>query len=434
MSFAFQRLRTGSLLMPCARLFRMTLGLGVAAALFAVPVQAHQDAAGETTASLEDQAQALSEQGLIDEAGALYVHILELRENTHGAEGEATMMAALNLARFYREQGRRSQALPLFERARNGLTSILGADHETSQNVSRELDRLTDELWAIETGNAVVVSATGPSEPRYQPGTRLEQTDTILLVQGDVIRIFDRRGNRHFAGPGRFDVARRRVTTRAYGVARTGSARPPPPGQSGIPVYPVWPPESPTWQFSLEPIIGSRTGMSLGDAGNRLQRAFGQAGYLEHSYYAVPGGFAIVTRIEQMDDDGDRLEGSERYELPGTRARDSLSSLLYSLFVNAPPGYYRYIVVVVSVRPFATRNRLLDDEEALRRLRSGANSLSSIYSRVPFSDDYNVDALIYEFRWDGADGEVRMLEPGRVSPQNHLTRTGLARAIRRNFP
>ncbi len=444
MTIAFQRERTDFLLIPCARLFQILLGLGFVTPIFAFPVQAQQISATiETSATLEDQAQALFVLGLVDQAEALYVHILEQRENTLGSEDEATLMAVLNLARFYREVDRRNEALPLFQRAERGLISILGTEHDTSRSVSFELDRLTGELWAIESNNAVVVGASGPTAARYQPGTRLERSHVFTLIRGDVVTIWTSGGNRRFAGPGRFPLSATQrvasitsgINTGSSGIARVGVGRgAPSTAHSGIPVYPVWPPETPTWQFSLDTIIGSRTDMSLRDVGTRLQRAFGQAGYLEHSFYAAPGGFAVVTRIEQMDDNGNRLRGSERFALPGTRTRDSLSSLLYSLFVNAPPGYYRYIVIVVSARPFATRNRLLDDEEALRRLRSGANSLTSVYSRVPFSDEYSVDALIYEFRWNGADGDVLMLEPGRVSPQDHLTRTGLARSVRRNFP
>lgn len=374
-------------------------------ALFALPAQAFQGKV-ETAEPLIEQARMLADEGR-DEAEALYVHILELREHTLGAEDQSTLMAALELARFYRDNGRWADAEPLYRRAITGLARILDTDDPIMVSAEQEFAELTgdDDSSAVRD-----VPSTAIVEPR-----------------------------------------------RGSGRARTGAMRPPPPpppppapspppppvlaspappspARAGIPVYPVWPPESPTWQFSLDRYIGSRDGLSLGNAGSRLQAAFESAGYLEHSYYAVPGGFAIITRIEQMDGAGNRLRGSERYELPGQRARDSLTNILYSLFVNAPPGYYRYIVVVVSVRPFATRNTALDDDEALRRLRRGANRLSSVYRRVPFTDDYNVDALIYEFRWDGGDSPVRMLAPGRVSPQDHLTRTGLARAVRRGFP
>lgn len=446
-----------------------TLALG-ALALFTLPAHAFKDSA-ETAAPLIEQARMLANEDP-DEAEALYAHILELRETTLGADDRSTLMAVLELARFYRDNGRRADAVPLYRRAIFGLSGILDSEDAIMRSAERELTNLTIGAAPDSSGEYVVIRSAGPSAEHYSRGTQIDRDSTLTLREGDSITVLTANGTRSFTGPGTFSLEEQ-VTIRSYAIrnddwpgdsgtdeAPPPSPSPPPPppppapspapapppvaigglmpapspARSGIPVYPVWPPESPTWQFSLDRYIGSRDGLSLGTAGSRLQAAFERAGYLEHSYYAVPGGFAIVTRIEQMDSAGNRLRGSARYELPGQRVRDSLTSILYSLFVNAPPGYYRYIVVVVSVRPFATRDRLLDDDEALRRLRRGANRLSSVYRRVPFTDDYNVDALIYEFRWDGGDSPVRMLEPGRVSPQDHLTRTGLARAVRRAFP
>jgi Tetratricopeptide repeat len=436
------------------------LALG-ALALFALPAHAFQDPAEtETAAPLIEQARLLATEDP-DEAEALYLHILELRESSLGADDHSTLMALLELARFYRDSGYRSDAVPLYRRAIFGLSGILDADDEAMRGAERELTNLTIGAAPDPSYDPIVIRSAGPSAEHYPRGTQIDRDSTLTLREGDSITVLTANGTRSFTGPGSFSLEEQEQT-RTFAIRNfewpgnegsddtpppspppppapspppplMGSLTPPSPARSGIPVYPVWPPESPTWQFSLDRYIGSRDGMSLGTAGSRLQAAFESAGYLEHSYYAVPGGFAIVTRIEQMDSAGNRLRGSARYELPGQRARDSLTNILYSLFVNAPPGYYRYIVVVVSVRPFATRNRLLDDDEALRRLRSGANRLSSVYRRVPFTDDYNVDALIYEFRWDGGDSPVRMLEPGRVSPQDHLTRTGLARAVRSRF-
>ena len=378
-------------------------------ALFALPAEAFQGKV-ETTEPLIEQARILADEDR-DEAEALYVHILELREHTLGAEDQSTLMAALELARFYRDNGRWADAEPLFRRAITGLARILDTDDPIMVSAEQEFAELTGDDDSSTVRN---VPSTAIAEPRR-------------------VRSRARTGAMRPAPPLPAPSPPPPAPSPPPPPVLASPA-PPSPARSGIPVYPVWPPESPTWQFSLDRYIGSRDGLSLSSAGSRLQAAFESAGYLEHSYYAVPGGFAIITRIEQMDSAGNRLRGSERYELPGQRARDSLTNILYSLFVNAPPGYYRYIVVVVSVRPFATRNTALDDDEALRRLRRGANRLSSAYRRVPFTDDYNVDALIYEFRWDGGDSPVRMLAPGRVSPQEHLTRTGLARAVRRGFP
>ncbi len=37
------------------------------------------------------------------------------------------------------------------------------------------------------------------------------------------------------------------------------------------------------------------------DIGNALESAFRTAGYVEYSYYAVPQGFALVSRLKQIN-------------------------------------------------------------------------------------------------------------------------------------
>ncbi len=201
----------------------------------------------------------------------------------------------------------------------------------------------------------------------------------------------------------------------------------------GIPSYPVWPPEAPSSRVSLDRFIQARTNLSLYDAGQKLKRSFEQAGYLEYGYYAAPGGFVLVTRIEKISAKGDRLPGTERYKLPSERSSGSLTSFVRGLFLDAPPGFYRYIAVVVSDKPYQTSRKPLSSKQAEIRLTRGSNNLSSVYKEVPFTKDYNVDALIYEFTKNTRTGKVRMIAPGRLTPSIHLTKTKLKKTIASNF-
>lgn len=205
------------------------------------------------------------------------------------------------------------------------------------------------------------------------------------------------------------------------------------PRRTGIPSYPVWPPEAPSSRVSLDRFIQARTNLSLYDAGQKLKRSFEQAGYLEYGYYAAPGGFVLVTRIEKISAKGDRLPGTERYKLPSERSSGSLTSFVRGLFLDAPPGFYRYIAVVVSDKPYQTSRKTLSSKQAETRLTRGSNNLSSVYRNVPFTKDYNVDALIYEFTKDARTGNVRMIAPGRLTPSIHLAKTKLKKTIVSNF-
>ena len=204
-------------------------------------------------------------------------------------------------------------------------------------------------------------------------------------------------------------------------------------GKPGIPSYPVWPPEAPSSRVSLDRFIKARTNLSLYDAGQKLKRSFEDAGYLEYSYYAAPGGFVLVTRIEKISAKGDPLPGTERYKLPNQRSSGSLTSFVRGLFLDAPPGFYRYIAVVVSDKPYRTSRKKLTSTEAGKRLTRGSNNLSAAYKKIPFTRDHNVDALIYEFTKNTRTGKVRMIAPGRLTPKIHLAKTKLNKTIASNF-
>ena len=204
-------------------------------------------------------------------------------------------------------------------------------------------------------------------------------------------------------------------------------------GNTGIPPYPVWPPEAPSSRVSLDRFIKTRTNLSLHDAGQKLKHSFEDAGYLEYSYYAAPGGFVLVTRIEKISPRGDQLPGTERYKLPSQRGSGSLTSFVRGLFLDAPPGFYRYIAVVVSDKPYQTSRKKLSSAKAETRLMSGSNNLSSTYKKVPFTSDHNVDALIYEFTKNTRTGNVQMIAPGRLTPKIHLAKTKLNKTIASNF-
>lgn len=203
--------------------------------------------------------------------------------------------------------------------------------------------------------------------------------------------------------------------------------------KTGIPPYPAWPPETPSSRVSLDRFITARTNLSLYDAGQKLKRSFEDAGYLEYSYFAAPGGFVLVTRIEKISAKGDPLPGTERYKLPNQRSSGSLTSFVRGLFLDAPPGFYRYIAVVVSDEPYRTSRQTLTSKKAEGRLRAGSNNLSAVYKKVAFASDHNVDALIYEFTKNARTGKVRMIAPGRLEPRIHLTKTKLNKTIRSNF-
>ena len=64
-----------------------------------------------------------------------------------------------------------------------------------------------------------------------------------------------------------------------------------------------WPPPTPSTRraFSPDVVPGSAPAKTVGDVASRLERMLRQADFDSFGYYRVPGGFALVTRIESLD-------------------------------------------------------------------------------------------------------------------------------------
>jgi len=163
-----------------------------------------------------------------------------------------------------------------------------------------------------------------------------------------------------------------------------------------------------------------RKAFSMRDAAYILEDSLSHAGYVEESFYFVPGGFALVTRLEQIEADGKPKPEAVRW-LPSVPRRGvfSLGDYLSMLF-RANPGYYRVIVFVVTDVPFVQGDDVTTRELAAQWLREGASNLSEPFDRQPFTLRTTCVALIYEFEKLNGDDEPRNPVPGRLGAAAHL--------------
>ncbi|WP_299191946.1 hypothetical protein [uncultured Erythrobacter sp.] len=204
------------------------------------------------------------------------------------------------------------------------------------------------------------------------------------------------------------------------------------PASLSLPRYPSWPPEEASSRIALDRYLGPREGRSLYETGQMLRDALNEAGYEQHAFYAVPGGYIIVTETERTDPEGAGVRGTARYLKPG-EDRIGLLVSIRDLFLERPKTYYRYLAIVVSDRPFCAARETLAVEEAERRVIGGFSDLSDDTREIDFSDRYRVTALIYEFVNDGIGYDLSMIAPGRIPPREHLKRSGLDEALPRIF-
>jgi hypothetical protein len=162
---------------------------------------------------------------------------------------------------------------------------------------------------------------------------------------------------------------------------------------------------------------------TVGDAVGAIISALERNGYVERSFFSTePGGVALVTRLERINDDGSSLGEPERWSAGGRgyASGDELVRFLRGLFF-VDPGRYRVIVFILQDRPFSQSDKSVTGDEARGWLRSGTNVLPPEAAKRRFVDAH-CTVLVYEFASDGA--VVRRVE-SRLTGKQHLTKSGL---------
>lgn len=189
------------------------------------------------------------------------------------------------------------------------------------------------------------------------------------------------------------------------------------------PVFP-WPPPRASTTDKL-PQRFFYSDVRLGDVEEKLNEALDEGGYYEKSYYPVPGGFAIVTRLEQIDAAGNPKPEQARWSLSDDLGDDfSLMKYLRKLF-TADPGHFRVIVLIVTSKSIELSDQEASREETLRWLDAGwKNNLPADLAERPFTDEHGCIALVYEFEVMKASAP-RLVTPSHLPGRHHLKTTQL---------
>lgn len=163
-----------------------------------------------------------------------------------------------------------------------------------------------------------------------------------------------------------------------------------------MPTFPFPPPKSSTnYVFEKEYLSNFE---NLYEVGNILDQTLKLCGYHERSYYQIPEGFALVTRMEQIELDATPSPIPDRWNAPHKEEYTTFTLKKYfqSLFF-AKKGKYRIIVFLVTSIPFSQTETQMKIDDAQRFLKKGYNSLPIDFQSIKFTEDYECTALIYEF-------------------------------------
>jgi hypothetical protein len=200
-----------------------------------------------------------------------------------------------------------------------------------------------------------------------------------------------------------------------------------PPPEPEIPQFPFPPPQASAFEtVPRELLVATNTRPKLKDVDKALSDAFQKCGYGEKSFYAVPDGFAMASRLEQINADGSF--GANRWSLEtATMSSFSIQSYLRALF-QAREGHFRVVVFVVTNHPFEQTEAKVSSEEAKNWVKKGLNALPTKIGDRDFTGDYVCTALIYEFESLGG-GEAKFVEPSEITGHTHLEKSGLLSAL-----
>ncbi len=161
---------------------------------------------------------------------------------------------------------------------------------------------------------------------------------------------------------------------------------------------------------------------TLADFDAKLRQAIDQCRY-EKSYYSVPDGFALVTRIEQFDgSEGSSLPPPDRWsaEIKGME-EFSIRNYLKALFFGQE-GNFRVFVFLVTSVPFSQSGRDVTKAEVEDWLSTGMNRLPPQLGKRPLKAEHECTVLIYEFLQDES-GTATFIESSALTSRTHLEKS-----------
>ncbi len=171
---------------------------------------------------------------------------------------------------------------------------------------------------------------------------------------------------------------------------------------------------------------------SLDDIADRLTRALSEAGYLEYGFQSIGcDGFALVTRLERIDETGRPLDDDVRFHPPGEDEPWTLTGYLSRLFY-APPGRWRQIVFAVTDLEFdddrVTKAPSVSEADEMMR-EADVTALPAEFDTLKWTRGHELHALIYEFEKGPGTREVVRNLPSAIVGLAHLRGAGLYQGL-----
>lgn len=211
---------------------------------------------------------------------------------------------------------------------------------------------------------------------------------------------------------------------------RYSSQSPPPVASTNGPSPPPITPEIPSFQWPPPQASAMQnlpreffaSAKFLRDVESKLSAALTSSGYATPSHYAVPGGFALVTQLEQINDNGTPKSPPNRWATITVRPTHFTLAEYLTALLRANPGRFRIIVFIVTTKPFKEdTTTVITREQAMQWLPGGVQRLPSSIGDEPFTSEHLCTALVYEFELPETKAKAELKQPSSLTCHDHLT-------------
>lgn len=189
-----------------------------------------------------------------------------------------------------------------------------------------------------------------------------------------------------------------------------------------------WPP--PDWSCRHEIPAKAFAGCKkFADVDQKICNALRAGGYTQPAYFQVPGGFAIVTQLEQYNPDGSPKSAPARWDAQKVR-HESFTMLDYlKALIYPTPGLFRVSAFILTPKPFHASGQQIPKEEAMDWLQQGFNKLPLALQNQAWTTSVNVTVLVYEFTVADSDKKVSLNRPGRLTGEVHLLKSNILNTL-----
>jgi hypothetical protein len=166
-----------------------------------------------------------------------------------------------------------------------------------------------------------------------------------------------------------------------------------------------------------------------GDVDSFIRYALLRSGYREYAYYAIPGGFALVTRLERIDAQGQSMPPKLRW-LPNQTPVNPFAAFsdYLSALAKATPGYYRVIVFIVSPEEIIPEQALRTSTGMEKPFEDGVKSLPTDLQNRLFTSADHCTALIYKFKKSN-EKTVSLISGAPENGKRQLQKAGIWRYL-----